>query len=92
MWCRQEEGTMARDDDEAAELARIERRLALLPGTTRTVFLLARLDGLSNEQIAWRLGLDTKRVERHLARALLTLTWGPRRRWRWWLREDDDPS
>jgi RNA polymerase sigma factor (sigma-70 family) len=72
---------MVEDYDREATLARIERRIELLPRRTRTVFLLARLDDLSNEQIAWRLGLDTKRVERHLARALYTITWGPPPRW-----------
>jgi RNA polymerase sigma-70 factor (ECF subfamily) len=84
---------MAKDDDEAAKLARIERRLAMLPRRTRAVFLLCRLDNLSYDEIAWRLGLDREAVERHVARALYTITWGPRRRW-WnlWRKDDDDPS
>lgn len=84
---------MAKDDDETAKLARIERRLETLPRTTRAVFLLCRIDGLSSDEIAWRLGLDREAVQRHVARALYTITWGHRRRW-WnlWRRGDDDPA
>ena len=49
---------MAKNEDEAAILERIERRLETLPRTTRAVFLLCRIDGLSYDEIAWRLGLD----------------------------------
>jgi RNA polymerase sigma-70 factor (ECF subfamily) len=79
---------MAHDEDEAAILERIERRLETLPRLTRAVFLLCRIDGLSYDQIAWRLRLDMDEVQRHVARALYTITWGRRRRW-WnlWLRE-----
>ena len=69
-------------------MARIERRLDTLPRRTRAVFLLCRIDGLSYDEIAWRLGLDREEVQRHVARAIYTITWGPPRRW-WnlWLRE-----
>jgi RNA polymerase sigma-70 factor (ECF subfamily) len=84
---------MAMSDDEDAKLARIERRLELLPRMTRAVFLLARLDNLSYDEIAWRLRLDREAVQRHVARALYTITWGRRRRW-WnlWRRDGDDPA
>ena len=84
---------MAKNEDEAAILERIERRLETLPRTTRAVFLLCRIDGLSYDEIAWRLGLDRDEVQRHVARALYTITWGHRRRW-WnpWRKDDDDPA
>jgi len=85
---------MTDDIDEA----QILQRLDMLPMAARTVFLLHRVDGLDYGQIAWRLGLDTKQVERHVARAVYTLAWGSRRRWwnRWreWRQKgsDDDPA
>ena len=60
------------------ELDLIRRRLDMLPMLPRTVFLLHRIDGLDYAEIAWRLGLDVKAVERHMARAIYVLAFGPR--------------
>ena len=43
---------------------------------TRAVFLLCRIDDLDYGEIAWRLGIGIKEVEKHLARAMLVLTFG----------------
>ena len=66
---------MAKDDDDAAKLARIERRLAMLPRITRAVFLLARLDDLTYEEIGWRLRLDTEQVKRHCSATIWVRSW-----------------
>jgi len=60
------------------ELDLIRRRLDMLPMVPRAVFLLHRIDGLDYAAIAWRLGIDARAVERHMARALYVLAFGPR--------------
>lgn len=68
---------------------RIEQALAKLPARRRNIFLLHRLDGLSYAEIADRYGISTKRVEQHIAAAMLHLDKeldGVRRSlWRRWL-------
>lgn len=63
------------DDD--TELDRLYRRLALLPMEQRAVLLLHRLDDMSYAEIGWRLGIDIKAVERHFARAIYVIAFGP---------------
>lgn len=41
-----------------------------LPETTRHIFILNRVDGLGHGEIATRLGISTKTVQRHLERAM----------------------
>ena len=41
-----------------------------LPDRCRDVFILSRIDGLKNKEIASRLGINIKNVERHISRAL----------------------
>ena len=56
---------------EAMELRRAFRKALLaMPRRTRRIFLMHRLCGLTYAQIAGRLGLGTKAVEKHIGRAL----------------------
>jgi len=50
---------------------RLERAMATMDARSRTVFLLHRLEALSYDQIAARLGLTAAEVEQHLANAIL---------------------
>lgn len=49
---------------------RLEQSLAELRPSTRSVFLLHHLENLSYAEIAQRLGVTTRTVEREMARAL----------------------
>ena len=51
-------------------LERLEAVVAGLPPKCRTVFLLSRIEGLSNRDIAQRCGISVKMVEKHLGRAI----------------------
>ena len=53
---------------------RAERALASLPARRRDVFLAARLEGLPHAVIAARFGITTATVQKHIARAMMTLT------------------
>jgi len=55
----------------------LRRRLDLLPGLPRAVFLLNRIDDLDYGQIRFRLGIGTKMVERCLAEAIYVMAFGP---------------
>jgi RNA polymerase sigma-70 factor (ECF subfamily) len=48
----------------------IEKTIRSLPDRCREVFILSRIDGLKNKEIAEKLGINIKNVERHLTRAL----------------------
>ncbi|MBT9304371.1 MULTISPECIES: sigma-70 family RNA polymerase sigma factor [Pseudomonas] len=50
-------------------LDEIDQVLALLPARTRQAFLMAQLEGYTQEEIASRLGLSVRSVQRYLARA-----------------------
>ena len=49
---------------------KIEKTIHSLPDRCREVFILSRIDGLKNKEIAERLNINIKNVERHLSRAL----------------------
>lgn len=49
---------------------RLSDRLAALKPATKAVFLMHHIDGRSVEDIATHMGLSTRTVERHMARAL----------------------
>jgi DNA-directed RNA polymerase specialized sigma24 family protein len=53
--------------------AEIDEALAFVPRFARHVFLLHRLDGLCYREIALRLGISERRVERAIVRALTRL-------------------
>lgn len=52
------------------DLALIAGALEELPAACREAFLLNRLDGCTHAEIATRLGISTKTVQRHIERAL----------------------
>ena len=49
---------------------KIEKTIHSLPGRCREVFILSRIDGLKNKEIAEKLNINVKNVERHISRAL----------------------
>ena len=51
------------------ELRRIAAAVTALPERTRQVFVLSRVEGLPQREIAARLGISRPTVEKHLARA-----------------------
>ena len=53
------------------ELKRLAAAIDALPPRCREVFLLSRLDGLANGEIAQRLGISRNMVEKHIIKALL---------------------
>ncbi len=64
----------AEQDAEAHELVeRIERSLAAANPRTREAFLLHRFDGMSYGEIAGQLGISTRAVTNHIAKALLLI-------------------
>ena len=50
-------------------LDEIDQVLARLPARSRQAFLMAQLEGCTQEEIARRLGLSVRSVQRYLARA-----------------------
>ncbi|TAL90499.1 MAG: RNA polymerase sigma factor [Rhodanobacter sp.] len=52
-------------------LEALEAIVAGMPDKRRTVFLLSRVEGLSNAQVAQRCGVSVKMVEKHLAKAII---------------------
>jgi DNA-directed RNA polymerase specialized sigma24 family protein len=71
------------------QIAKLERAMLALPLTTREIFLAHWLDDLRYNEIAEITGLSPRKVERHMARAILHL-WrfldgAERRPWQhWW--------
>lgn len=63
-----EETLVARD-----ELRRLATLIAALPGKTREAFILRRVHGLSQREIAGRMRISESTVEKHIARALRIL-------------------
>ena len=57
----------------ASELRRLEASLAELPGLCREAFLLSQIEELSRAEIAVRLGVSVRTVDRYLAKALAHL-------------------
>jgi RNA polymerase sigma factor (sigma-70 family) len=56
--------------DAAAQLERLSAALSQLPSQCRQAFLLNRIEELTHAEIATRLGISTKTVQRHIERAL----------------------
>jgi len=49
---------------------KIERTIQGLPERCREVFIMSRMDGLKNKEIAEKLDINIKNVERHISRAM----------------------
>jgi len=56
------------------ELTRLAEMIARLPGKIRDVFTLRRVHGLSQKDVATRLGLAESTVEKHMARGFLIMS------------------
>ncbi len=65
------------------QMTRLKSAIDALPERTQAIFRLHKLDGLTQTQVAVRLGISISSVEKHLATALKTLTGR--------LRESEDP-
>lgn len=76
------------DPQQQELLERMEAIMRRLPRLTREIFLAHRLDDMPYEEIARRTGLSVRKVERHMARAILTLARGldddNRPWWKFW--------
>jgi len=55
------------------EIAEIAKALAALPEKCRETLILRRIEGLSQQETAQRLGISVKTVEKHMARGVLML-------------------
>lgn len=56
------------------ELRRLAEAIANLPVKIRTVFVLRRIDGLSQREVAERLGLSESTVEKHMSKGFRALS------------------
>jgi RNA polymerase sigma factor (sigma-70 family) len=59
-----------RQVEDRDELRQLAQALASMPAKCREVFILRRVDGLSQRQAAERLGLSEKTLEKHMARGI----------------------
>lgn len=58
-------------------LVELDRRLAGVPAQARQAFLLAQLDGMTQQEIAAELAISVSTVKRHLARAAMRCFFPP---------------
>ncbi len=59
-----------REVSDRDELRRVGEAIAKLPGMCRKVFVLRRVEGLSQREIADRLGIAEKTVEKHITKGV----------------------
>jgi len=69
LWDQEDEISPERQILARDELVRIGAALALLPERTRRVFYLNRFEGVTQSEIACRLGISRTSVEKHMRRA-----------------------
>ncbi len=62
----------ARTTQAADTLEQVQRAIGALPPRCRDVFILNRFEGLSYAEIARRMNISPKTVEKHMAKALLS--------------------
>jgi RNA polymerase sigma-70 factor (ECF subfamily) len=55
------------------EIAAVAQLLALLPERTREVLIMRRVEGLSQQETAQRLGISIKTVEKHMSQGVAAL-------------------
>ena len=55
------------------ELSRVSELIAHLPSKCREAFTLRKVEGLSQREVAGRMGISESTVEKHIGRALRTL-------------------
>jgi RNA polymerase sigma factor (sigma-70 family) len=65
-----DEPSLERQADSGRELERVAEQLEALPPQCRRAFLLRKVDGLSQAQIAAEMGISESTVEKHLGKAL----------------------
>lgn len=68
-----EEPTPERQTAARQELRHVSDLIAALPAKCREAFTLRRIAGLSQRQVAQRMGISESTVEKHIGRALRTL-------------------
>ena len=61
---------LSREMEARLELEVLKRALAELPPRRRAIFIAARVDGISHEEIARRFGLSRTMVQKELRRAI----------------------
>jgi len=59
--------------DARQRLKHVETAIALLPVRCREIFLMHRIDGMSYSEIARSVGISVSAVEKHIARACLSI-------------------
>ncbi|MDF7775693.1 sigma factor-like helix-turn-helix DNA-binding protein [Sphingomonas sp. AOB5] len=75
------------EEADPATLKRLARAVRKLPRLQREIFLAARLDDMDYVEIAERTGLSVREVERHIAKALVSIVRRmDRQPGRWWRR------
>ncbi|HUE63085.1 MAG TPA: sigma-70 family RNA polymerase sigma factor [Rhizomicrobium sp.] len=68
-----EEPSPERQTIDRDELNQLAQMIAALPGRVREVFILRRVHGLPQREVARRLGLSESTVEKHMARGFLIM-------------------
>lgn len=70
---RSEEPSPERQAIDRAELHRLATAIAALPARVREVFTLRRIHGLSQREVAERMGITESTVEKHMSRGFLIM-------------------